>query len=88
MDSQWKPDFTDPATVCDPYSAYAFLRKHHPVYWSDQHKAWMLTRFDDVFAALGDATHYSSDRIRQLVDAQLPPDKRAIYEPFIEKASR
>lgn len=88
MDSQWKPDFTDPDTIRDPYRAYAYLREHHPVYWSDQHQAWMLTRFKDVLAAQGDDVHYSSDRIRQLVDAQLPPEKRAIYEPFIKKASR
>lgn len=88
MDSQWKPDFTDPDTIRDPYPAYAFLREHHPVYWSHQHQAWMLTRFKEVLAAQGDATLYSSDRIRQLVDVQLPPDKRAIYEPFIERASR
>ncbi|UHH33107.1 cytochrome P450 [Pseudomonas veronii] len=88
MNPQGKPDFRDPDTVRDPYPAYAFLRTHHPVYWSSQHKAWMLTRFDDVFKAQSDATRYSSDRIRQLVNAQLPPEKRAMYEPFIEKASR
>ena len=88
MDAQWKPDFCDPETIRDPYPAFAFLREHHPVYWSAQHKAWLLTRYDDVHAAQGDAARYSSDRMRQLVNVQLPPDKRAQFEPFIEKASQ
>lgn len=88
MHTQSKPDFCDPDTIRDPYPALAYLREHHPVYWSEQHKAWLLTRYDDVHAAQGDTARYSSNRMRQLVNVQLPPDKRAQYEPFIEKASR
>ncbi|KAA6167455.1 cytochrome P450 [Pseudomonas veronii] len=81
------PDFSNPDTVRDPYPAFACLREHYPVYWCPHFHAWMLTRFDEVYAAQGDARRYSSDRIRQLVNAQLPEDKRAMVEPFVEKAS-
>ena len=82
------PDFSNPDTVRNPYPALACLNQHYPVYWCPHFNAWMLTRFDDVYAAQGDARRYSSDRIRQLVNAQFPEDKRAMVEPFVEKASR
>lgn len=80
-------DFTDLDTVRTPYPSYAYLREHHPVYWSAHFKAWFLTRYDDVLAAQGDSIRYSSDRMQQLVDAQLPPDKREQLKPFVKLAS-
>ena len=82
------PDFSKPATIGEPYAAFAYLRHHHPLYWSKHHKAWLLTRFDDVSRALADAERFSSNRMRALVNAQLPVKQRAALEPFIEKASR
>lgn len=82
------PDFSDRKTIINPYPAFAWLREHHPVYWSEHHKAWLLTRYADVSFAQADARSYSSNRMRQLVDAQLSPEKRAALEPFVEKASR
>lgn len=81
-------DFSDPETIREPYAAFAYLRHHHPVYWSQYYKAWLLTRYDDVSSAQADAQRYSSNRMRQLVNAQLAPQQRAALEPFIEKASR
>jgi cytochrome P450/enamine deaminase RidA (YjgF/YER057c/UK114 family) len=82
------PDFSNPATIGEPYEAFAYLRHHHPLYWCAHHKAWFLTRFDDVCAALTDTRRFSSNRMRALVNAQLPAKQRAALEPFIEKASR
>ncbi|QHF44996.1 cytochrome [Pseudomonas sp. S35] len=88
MALQRKPDFSDPKVISDPYPAFAWLRTHDPVHWCKHHKAWMLTLFEDVNAAQADAGRYSSNRMRQLVDAQLPLQKRAVLEPFVEKAKR
>ncbi|WCM48772.1 cytochrome P450 [Pseudomonas sp. WJP1] len=87
MDTQLLLDFTRRQTVCDPYPAYHYLREHHPVYWCPHFKAWFLTRYSDVFAAQGDARRYSSNRIQQLVDAQVPEEKRAQLAGFVKLAS-
>nr|WP_180206299.1 cytochrome P450 [Pseudomonas sp. SbOxS1]NYU06527.1 cytochrome P450 [Pseudomonas sp. SbOxS1] len=87
MDNQALLDFTCRETVRDPYPAYRYLREHHPVYWSPHFKAWFLTRYSDVFAAQGDARRYSSNRMQQLVDAQVPEEKRAQLASFVKLAS-
>ncbi|WP_347168780.1 cytochrome P450 [Pseudomonas salmasensis] len=88
MALQSLPDFCDPTTIGDPYPAFAYLRHHHPLYWSPHYKAWLMTRFDDVASAQSDAQRYSSNRMRELVNAQVPAHERAALEPFIEKAAR
>lgn len=88
MALQSPPDFSDPKIIRDPYRAFAWLRTHDPVHWCEHHKAWLLSRFDDVSAAQTDAKRYSSNRMRQLADVQLTKAKRAVLEPFVEKASR
>lgn len=87
MDSEPLLDFTHRNTVRDPYRAYAWLREHQPVYWCPHFKAWFLTRYSDVFAAQADTERYSSNRMQQLVDAQVPPEKRAQLARFVELAS-
>ncbi|MCX7961445.1 MAG: cytochrome P450 [Burkholderiales bacterium] len=47
----------------DPYPMLARLRAEDPVHWSPRLKGWVLTRYDDVRAALLDA-RLSSDRLR------------------------
>ena len=43
---------TDPAFLEDPYPTYRRMRQQDPVYWSDALGHWVLTRYDDVLAAL------------------------------------
>ncbi|CAB4545092.1 unannotated protein [freshwater metagenome] len=38
--------------VRDPHAYFSRLRDHDPVYWNARHKAWVLTRYDDVARAL------------------------------------
>lgn len=87
MDRQPLLDFTHRETVRDPYHAYAWLREHQPVYWSAHFHAWFLTRYSDVFAAQADTRRYSSNRMQQLVDAQVPPEKRGQLATFVKLAS-
>jgi len=35
----------------DPFPHYQRLREHHPCYWSEGAKCWILSRYDDVFNA-------------------------------------
>jgi cytochrome P450 len=47
----------------DPYPTYALLREHDPVHWDDQLNGFLVTRYDDVIAALRDHETFSSQRI-------------------------
>jgi len=47
-------DVTDPAFIADPYPVLSGLREATPIYWSERSNQWVLTRFDDIAAALRD----------------------------------
>ena len=49
--------------LADPYPLYHRLRAEDPVHFSDTLQTWMLTSYDDVAAATGDA-RLSSDRMQ------------------------
>ena len=40
--------------IDDPYARLSKLRELEPVYWSDEVRAWVFTRYDDVARALRD----------------------------------
>jgi cytochrome P450 len=50
----------DPEVIADPYPVYRQLRNHAPAYWSPEASSWVLSRYDDVAAALIDPATYSS----------------------------
>jgi len=56
-------DLLSPEATADPYGALAPLREADPVHWSPRHRAWIITRFEDVEAALTDR-RLSSDRVK------------------------
>ncbi|EHJ59301.1 hypothetical protein [Novosphingobium pentaromativorans] len=59
----------DPGFTFDPYSpgidanqfpAYKILRDEYPCFWSEQAGKWVLSRYDDILAALPNWRIYSS----------------------------
>ena len=52
----------------DPHPYFRALREHDPVHWSGVHKAWLVTRYDDVSAGLVDFKRLSSDRVGPVLD--------------------
>lgn len=66
MDLADAADLTSAAATRDPAAAFAVLRARDPVWWSDRHRAWILTRHADVVDALTSPT-LSADRISPLV---------------------
>jgi cytochrome P450 len=46
----------------DPYGAYAWLRDEAPVYEIPDRGLWVLSRFDDVQAAVSDPSSFSSEQ--------------------------
>ena len=51
-----------PANDADPFPAYKVLRDKYPCFWSEEAGMWVLSRYDDVLAALGNWRVYSSAR--------------------------
>jgi len=74
-------DLLAPAAVADPQGALTPLREDDPVHWSDRHRAWIVSRYDDVASALLDQDHFSSDRVTSVFDEKLTPEQRAAREP-------
>ena len=56
-----------PEGLADPYPVLHHLQDEDPVHWSEILGGWVLTRYDDVKAALGDP-RLSSDRITPFVN--------------------
>ncbi|MDE3206126.1 MAG: cytochrome P450 [Acidobacteriota bacterium] len=51
-----------PEVVADPHPLLARLRRDDPVHWSERHRAWLLTRYDDVLAGFKDP-RMSAERV-------------------------
>ena len=71
----------------NPYPVYASLRKDDPVHWSELLQAWVLTRYDDVLAALRDPA-LSSDRLKQYAAHQLHGLNLEIVADYLRVANR
>ncbi len=50
----------DAEVIADPYPVYRELRANAPALWSREANSWVLSRYDDVSAALADPATYSS----------------------------
>jgi cytochrome P450 len=73
----------DPMTssnVQEPFIFFAKLRQEKPVYWNEQYSFWMLTRYQDVKAALRAPRQFSSA-------TEIEIDKRAEQIPQCARAS-
>ncbi|MGQ0665742.1 MAG: cytochrome P450 [Nitrospiraceae bacterium] len=71
----------------NPYPIYATLRKDDPVHWSEPLQVWVLTRYDDVLAALRDPA-LSSDRLKQYAAHQLHGLDLSIVADYLRVANR
>ena len=69
-------------TLNDPYPFLARLREEDPVHWSEPLGAWLITRYDDVFALHQDG-RASHDRIGGLM-AGLSGPARVTARPLEE----
>jgi cytochrome P450 len=65
----------------NPHPVYHMLRYSEPVHWSKLLNAWVLTRYDDVAAALRDP-RLSNQMRRAIGTAQLPPEMREKMAPI------
>lgn len=49
-----------PLNDADPFPAYKILRDQYPCFWSEEAGMWVLSRYDDILAALANWKVYSS----------------------------
>jgi cytochrome P450 len=59
-------DLLRPEAVAEPFADLAELRAADPVHWSERHRAWILTRYEDCAAAHTDP-RLSSDRMTPML---------------------
>jgi hypothetical protein len=52
--------FNAPGYIANPYAHWKRLRDDAPVYWSEPHRFWAITRYDDVVKILHDPARFSS----------------------------
>ena len=72
--------------LADPYPFYHRLRTEDPVHFSDTLQTWVLTTYDDVAAATGDA-RLSSDRMQFYLNP-IPAESRPKLTSLCEYMSR
>lgn len=65
----------------NPYPTYEYLRTHHPIYYRQEQKDWILTRYDDISQVFKTTSFGHSDKKTSpnLID----PSK--LNNPFIRK---
>jgi cytochrome P450 len=66
----------------DPYVHYAQLREHEPVYFNEQHKFWLLTKWDHCYAVFRDFKSFSSKEGPAL-EANANQGEGSLYPMFI-----
>ena len=71
-----------PSNLQEPFVFFAKLRKEKPVYWNKQYSFWMLTRYQDVKAALRAPRQFSSATGIEIAKRaeQIPQAARASFE--------
>jgi cytochrome P450 len=72
----------------NPYPTYAHLRATDPVRWDDSLQGWIVSRYDDVYGALRDPKHFSSDRVERLLASRVPEGTRSLIAPFVNLAAQ
>lgn len=76
-----------PAFLQDPYPVYSRLREERPITWSSRWNAWLVTRYDDVLAMLGDTKRFSNRaRFDNFID-RAPEESRGEFAPLQEHVS-
>jgi cytochrome P450 len=84
MESTIVPDDLLAADViADPHPTFRALREEDPVHWSERHRAWLVTRFDDCCWVLSATAQASSDRVRPLLEV-MSEERRAAAGPVYD----
>lgn len=83
MATDQRIDLLSEEATADPYAVFARLREDDPVHWSPRHRAWIVSRYADVEAALTDP-RLSSDRVRPVLDRAREQDGESEATEILE----
>lgn len=76
-------DLLAPEIVQDPYPIFKQLREESPVLWSQRHRAWLVTRFDDVTEGYRDLS-FSSEHVAELFGEGQDPASQRVLDGWME----
>ena len=79
MNAVVNDDLLDDEVIQNPSPYYAMLREHHPCYWNERWRGWVLSRYEDVYNALH-STKYLADRITPWYMNRLTDEERERYK--------
>lgn len=71
------------AATEDPYAVLGRWREEDPVHWSERHRAWVVTRFDEVESALTDP-RLSSRRVGPVLERARAADRDSSATRMLE----
>ncbi len=76
----------------DPWPTYQTMREQDPVYYIEELNAWALTRFEDLWNASLEKTHFTAihgtSPVPLLLDESLPPKVFLFMDPPQHRAHR
>ena len=68
-----------PEIRANPYPVYAALRAEAPIYWAEQARGWVLSRYQDVHFVLTEPELFSSEAMGAALSGR-PPETTAASE--------
>jgi cytochrome P450 len=71
-------DPLSPEQLADPYPVYARAREQEPVFYSEDHGVWVVTRYEDVAAVLKDHRTFSSANAVSSTVGERPQEVKAV----------
>jgi cytochrome P450 len=74
--------FLSPELVENPHEYLHRLRAEDPIHWSEPHRAWLLTRYDDVVGAFRDP-RLSAERINSVLPGEMDAEERDEFAPIL-----
>jgi len=67
-------DYLDAGFIADPYPYFKKIRNEMPVHWNERWRGWIVTRYDDVYAALHN-DRLMADTVTPYFQAMKPQDR-------------
>ncbi len=77
--------FSGAATDAAIRADIAALRESAPIVWSATHRAWLVTRYQDIRRALADELPLSSKRVGDYLFAAIPAETRQVAIPLLTR---
>lgn len=69
-------DLLNPELTQSPYDYLGSLRRDSPIHWNDKHRAWLVTRYNDVSEGFRDP-RLKSNRLRNYREKRLSDEQQA-----------